>query len=52
LAEAYALTRVNGARGEADRFNSVFEAYVKSPEVTKQRIYLETLEKILAKDWQ
>lgn len=49
LAEAYALTRVNGARGEADRFNSVFAAYVKSPEVTKQRIYLETLEKILPK---
>ena len=45
LAEAYALTRVNGARGEAERFNSIF----KSPEVTKQRIYLETLEKVLPK---
>ncbi|EPR69678.1 FtsH protease activity modulator HflK [Cyclobacterium qasimii] len=49
LAEAYALTRVNGARGEAERFNSIFEAYIKSPEVTKQRIYLETLEKVLPK---
>ncbi|WP_339900932.1 FtsH protease activity modulator HflK [uncultured Cyclobacterium sp.] len=45
LAEAYALTRVNGARGEAERFNSI----IKSPEVTKQRIYLETLEKVLPK---
>mgnify|MGYP001628271502 FL=1 len=49
LAEAYALTRVNGARGEAERFNSIFKAYIKSPEVTKQRIYLETLEKVLPK---
>lgn len=49
LAEAYALNRVNRAKGEADRFNSLFDAYVKSPEVTKQRIYLETMEKILPK---
>tara|TARA_R110002124_G_scaffold277321_6_gene448613 strand:- start:22307 stop:23296 length:990 start_codon:yes stop_codon:yes gene_type:complete len=49
LAEAYALNRVNGARGEAERFTSIFEAYIKSPEVTKQRIYLETLEKVLPK---
>ncbi|MBD3629779.1 FtsH protease activity modulator HflK [Cyclobacterium sp.] len=49
LAEAYALNRVNGARGEAERFNSVFEAYVLAPQVTKQRLYLETLEKVLPK---
>ena len=49
LAEAYALNRVNGARGEAERFTSIFEAYIKSTEVTKQRIYLETLEKVLPK---
>lgn len=49
LAEAYALNRVNGAKGEANRFNSVFEAYVKAPEVTRQRLYLETLEKVLPK---
>ncbi|WP_143959368.1 FtsH protease activity modulator HflK [Litoribacter populi] len=47
LAEAFALNRVNRARGESDRFNSLFEAYQKAPEVTKQRIYLETMEKIL-----
>ena len=49
LAEAYALTRVNGATGEADRFTSLFQEYAKAPEVTKKRIYLETMERILPK---
>jgi membrane protease subunit HflK len=47
LAEAFALNRVNRSIGEAERFNALFEAYMKAPEVTKQRIYLETMEKIL-----
>ncbi len=46
-AEGYALERVNNARGEAARFNSVFEEYRRAKEVTRQRIYLETLNKIL-----
>lgn len=49
LAEAYALNRVNRAKGEAERFTSLFDAYVKAPEVTKQRIYLETMERVLPK---
>lgn len=49
LAEAYALTRVNGATGEADRFNAVYEEFVKAPEVTRKRLYLETLERVLPK---
>ncbi|MCH7413127.1 FtsH protease activity modulator HflK [Belliella sp. R4-6] len=49
LAEAFALNRVNRSIGEAERFNALFEAYMKAPEVTKQRIYLETMEKILPK---
>ena len=49
LAEAYRLNRVNGASGEAERFNSLFQAYIKAPEVTKKRIYFETIEKILPK---
>jgi membrane protease subunit HflK len=49
LAEAYALNRVNRAKGEAERFNSLYEAYIQSPEVTKQRIYLETMERIMPK---
>ncbi len=46
-ARGYALERVNKARGEAANFNAVFKAYMKAPEVTRQRIYLETLGKIL-----
>ncbi len=49
LAEAYSLNRVNRATGEADRFTSIFEAYIKAPEVTKKRIYLETMERVLPK---
>lgn len=49
LAEAYALTRVNGATGEADRFNAVYAEFVKAPEVTRKRLYLETLERVLPK---
>lgn len=42
-AEGYATERVNNALGEAARFNALFNEYVKAPEVTKRRIYLETL---------
>lgn len=46
-AEGYALDRVNRARGKATRFNDLYREYRKAPEVTKQRIYMETLEDIL-----
>ncbi len=46
-AEGYALSRVNHATGESDRFNSIYEAYIHAPEVTKKRLYLETIERIL-----
>ncbi len=49
LAEAFALNRVNRAKGEAERFNALYGAYIKAPEVTKQRIYLETMERVLPK---
>jgi len=48
-AEGYALDRVNRARGEADRFNSIYKAYRKAPEVTRRRIYLETLNEVMNK---
>jgi len=48
-AQGYALDRVNRAQGEATRFNDLYKEYVKAPEVTKQRIYLETLENLLPK---
>ncbi len=42
-AEGYALKRVNEAEGDVSRFKAVREEYLKAPEVTKQRIYLETM---------
>lgn len=49
VAEGYAFTRVNDALGDAARFNSIYEEYRLAPEVTRQRLYLETMEKILPK---
>jgi len=46
-AEGYAIERVNNAKGEATRFNAIYGEYVKAPEVTKRRIYLETMAKIM-----
>ncbi len=46
-AEGYALNRVNTAQGEVSRFNDLYEEYIKAPEVTKRRIFLETMEQIL-----
>ncbi len=48
-AEGYATERVNNALGEVARFNDLYREYVKAPEVTKRRIYLETLEDVLPK---
>ena len=46
-AEGYALDRVNRAQGDAARFDSMYTEYRKAPEITRTRIYLETMEKIL-----
>lgn len=46
-AEAYRAEVVNAAQGEASRFNAVYEEYVKAPDVTRRRMYLETMEKVL-----
>ena len=46
-AEGYALDRVNRAEGEAARFAAVEAAYRLAPEVTRQRMYLETMQQIL-----
>ena len=45
--EAYRAQVVNAAEGEASRFISVYDEYVKAPEVTRRRMYLETMEKVL-----
>ena len=46
-AEAYRAEAVNTAEGEAARFNSIYEEYVKAPDVTRRRMYLETMENVL-----
>ena len=48
-AEGYALDRVNRARGDATRFKAYYEAYRQAPDVTRRRIYLETMGQILPK---
>lgn len=45
-AEAYRAQQVNEAQGEAARFTSVLEEYAKAPEVTRKRLYLETMERV------
>jgi len=42
-AEGYSVERVNEAKGDASRFTAVYEEYVKAKDVTKRRLYLETL---------
>ncbi|TVQ15529.1 MAG: FtsH protease activity modulator HflK [Balneolaceae bacterium] len=46
-AEGYALNRVNRSQGEVARFNELYTEYILAPEVTKKRIYLETMEKVI-----
>lgn len=48
-AEGYAIERVNNAQGEVSRFNDLYNQYVKAPEVTKKRIYLENMATALSK---
>ncbi len=48
-AEAYRAQVVNQAQGEASRFTAVLEEYLKAPEVTRKRLYLETMEKVLGR---
>lgn len=46
-AAAYKNRIVQEAQGEAQRFISVYDEYAKAPEVTRKRLYLETMEKVL-----
>jgi len=46
-ADGYRLKRINEAEGDAARFNSVLTEYLKAPEVTRRRIYIETLQEVL-----
>jgi len=49
VAHGYSLQRINSAKGEASNFTSIYEEYAKAKEVSKQRIYLETMNEVLQK---
>jgi len=44
--EAYRAQQVNQAEGEASRFTAILEEYEKAPEVTRKRLWLETVERV------
>lgn len=45
-AEGYAVERTNRAKGEAERFELTLASYLKAPKVTRQRLYLEMIQKV------
>jgi membrane protease subunit HflK len=49
LSEGYATNRINRAKGDAENFLAVLQEYNKAEEVTRRRLYLETLLDILPK---
>jgi membrane protease subunit HflK len=46
-AEGYATKRVNEAEGDVAAFQALLAEYLKAPDVTRRRIYLETMTEIL-----
>jgi len=48
-AEGYALDRINRAQGDASKFDAIYKEYRLSKNVTRRRMYLETMSKILPK---
>jgi len=48
-AAAYKDRVVKEAQGEAARFTSIYQQYVKAPDVTRQRLYLETMEEVFGR---
>jgi len=48
-AEGYSLDKVNRAKGDADRFMATWNEYKKAPDITKKRLYLETMTNVLPK---
>ncbi len=46
-ARGYAIERINRAEGEVKRFNALFKEYLKAPEITRKRIFLETINKVM-----
>jgi len=47
-AEAYRQERVNQAQGDTQRFLAILTEYKQAPDITKRRIYLQTMEDVLS----
>jgi membrane protease subunit HflK len=47
--EGYALDRVNRAKGDASRFSALYAEYAKAKDITRRRLYLETLNELYPK---
>lgn len=48
-AEGYAIDRTNTAEGDVAHFNELYKQYLSAPDITRKRLYLETMEKVLKK---
>lgn len=48
-AEAYRDSVIAEAQGQADRFNAIYDEYRQAPEVTRRRMFLETMEQVLGR---
>jgi membrane protease subunit HflK len=48
-AQGYREQVVREAQGDADRFNLVYDQYRRAPAVTRERLYIETMERVLSK---
>lgn len=46
LATGYKIKRIEEAKGDASRFDSLYQEYRKAPKVTRDRLYLESMEKV------
>ena len=48
-AEGYSMDKINRAQGDTERFLEVLQEYKKAPQITKKRLYLDTMQEILPK---
>ncbi len=48
-AEGYATERVNNSKGDASRFTAIYQEYARAPQVTRKRLYLETMNDVMLK---
>ncbi|MBI1218230.1 MAG: FtsH protease activity modulator HflK [Rhodobacteraceae bacterium] len=46
-AEGYRAQVINAAKGDASRFDSIYQSYLQAPDVTRRRMYIETMESVL-----